>query len=471
MSEMNEKPFEVAICGGGIGGLCLAIGLHNHGIPFTVYEAASEIAEVGAGMSFGRNSLRAMSLIDPAILTAYRAEETVNAWANKRQNWFEFRHGYRSSSDNEAFSDPGSTSTTADGLIYEFPEGYMGQSSIHRARFINALLTLVPPERIKLGKRVQHVTADSEDDAEDEIVDAEESNGPKLRNFEFVNENPASRNRKPQIQFTDGTSTTADVVVGCDGVKSRVRRFVVGSDHPEVEPRFTGKYCYRAIVDMDRLRALVGEERATNSVMYLGHHGHVVTYPIEHGTKANIVAFHSEENGKWKPEDWVVPCTFDRIVADFQGWDRTVLSIISLLDHNPSVWALFSHPNTPNYSRNHICLLGDAAHAGTPHQGAAGGQAIEDALVLSELLGRITDNNSVAIKNALQAYDAVRRPRAQRVVRTSDAAGAIYDFEDKELGSNCMSIREDLRCRFDWIWEHDPQEDVNNALRLSGIAV
>jgi hypothetical protein len=81
--------------GGGIGGLALTIGLLHQHISCTVYEAAHEFAEIGAGVSFGPNSIRAMSLLDPSIEEGYRSIETRNAWDSKKPIWFDFRLGLK----------------------------------------------------------------------------------------------------------------------------------------------------------------------------------------------------------------------------------------------------------------------------------------------------------------------------------------------------------------------------------------
>ena len=75
----TPKPFTIAICGGGIAGLALAIGHLRHNVPFHLYESAHAFAEVGAGVSFGPNSLRAMSLIDPKIRKEFDKGATSNA--------------------------------------------------------------------------------------------------------------------------------------------------------------------------------------------------------------------------------------------------------------------------------------------------------------------------------------------------------------------------------------------------------
>jgi salicylate hydroxylase len=133
----------------------------------------------------------------------------------------------------------------------------------------------------------------------------------------------------------------------------------------------------------------------------------------------------------------------------------------------PDVWALFDHPPAPTYFKGRLALLGDAAHASTPHQGAGAGQAIEDAFILSNLLGQA--NSVEGIEKAFHAYDAVRRPRSQKVVATSRDAAKIYEFEDEELGSDLDSIRRRLEIRYDWIWNEDLPKQLKKAQDIMGI--
>jgi salicylate hydroxylase len=128
---------------------------------------------------------------------------------------------------------------------------------------------------------------------------------------------------------------------------------------------------------------------------------------------------------------------------------------------NPDVWALFDHPPAPVFYKGRLCLLGDAAHATTPHQGAGAGQAIEDALVLSSLLGQV--NCSADLEDTFKAYNAVRRPRSQRVVTTSREASHLYELENESIGYDLERARKELEVRCKWIWDEDLSAQVKKA--------
>lgn len=131
----------------------------------------------------------------------------------------------------------------------------------------------------------------------------------------------------------------------------------------------------------------------------------------------------------------------------------------------PVIWALLDLTPLPSYYAGCVALMGDAAHVSTPHQGAGAGQALEDAYVLSNLLGDERIQTSSDIPRAFKAYDAIRRPRSQKVVSTSRAAGEVHCFAGPD-GSDIRKIGEDLLERHRWIWEEDMDQQLENALRL-----
>ena len=144
---------------------------------------------------------------------------------------------------------------------------------------------------------------------------------------------------------------------------------------------------------------------------------------------------------------------------DFGGWVKGVQEVFSLMQ-KPDVWALFDMPPADSYFRNRICLLGDAAHASTPHQGAGAGMAIEDALVMPNLLEGL---GADGIPKAFEVFDAVRRPRTQKLVSTSREAGQLYDLELPGVEDNLELLAENLSSRYKWIWDFDLEAHVEEA--------
>jgi salicylate hydroxylase len=286
-NDVSKAPFHIAVVGGGIGGLCITIGLLHQNVSVTLYEAASAFAEIGAGVSFGPNALQAMALLDPEIQSGYEKIETRNGWPSKRQHWFDFRVG-----DKKV---PGGV---VGETIAEVLASGVGKSSVHRAHFLDCLVQMIPDGVALFGKR--------------------------LENLESI------KGEKMKMKFADGTTAEADAVIGCDGIKSRSRQILLGEKHEAANARFSGNYAYRGLIPMEKAAAAIGDELARNGQMYMGNRAHVLTFPIEKGNTMNVVAFQTKEDGKWEDERWVLPMQKEHMFKDFEEWGETVQKILSV---------------------------------------------------------------------------------------------------------------------------------------------
>lgn len=222
----QAKEFNIAIVGGGIAGLTLAIALHHRHVPVTLYEQAPAFGEIGAGVSFTPNAVQAMKVCHQGIYAAFEKVCTRNMWPSKQKVWFDFLDGYDTGNDITAHKDIAFTMSNS-----------LGQNGVHRAHFLEEMVKLVPEGIARFGKRLNHVT--------------ESSSG------------------KMAMSFSDGTTAEADAVIGCDGIKSRVRQIIVGDDHPAAHPVYTHKYAYRGLVPMNKAIRAIGEERAQNACMHV----------------------------------------------------------------------------------------------------------------------------------------------------------------------------------------------------------
>jgi salicylate hydroxylase len=171
------------------------------------------------------------------------------------------------------------------------------------------------------------------------------------------------------------------------------------------------------------------------------------------------VAFNSCK--EWNDEKWVVTTSKEEMVADFAEWGDHVQKIIHAMQ-KPDIWALFMHPPCNTYTKGRVCLLGDAAHATTPHQGAGAGMCIEDSLIMANLIKEA--NNVDELQRAFSAFDQVRRERTQKNVTTSQEAGMMYDFE--LYGDDLDKIEESFTHRMGWIWNIDLKEQLKEAQRI-----
>ena len=101
-----------------------------------------------------------------------------------------------------------------------------------------------------------------------------------------------------------------------------------------------------------------------------------------------------------------------------------------------------------------------------PHHGAGAGQAIEDAYILSGILSSPSTTRAT-LKQALRAYDAVRRPRAEVVVRRSREAGRMYESDEGLYGEDYQKRGDAIVNSWGWLWEGGPEEDLERALTVA----
>lgn len=255
-----------------------------------------------AGVFFGANAVRAMSLINPALAEAYPQISTGAGWDSKKNTYFDFVLGQ------ELHGLPAGTNIASPQI-----DAREGHSTTHRAHFIDELGRLIPEELAEFGKRLYNITRD-------------ETRGRTI------------------MKFSDGTTAEADVVVGCDGIRSMCRNFVLGKDNPLAQPQFTGKHAYRGLIPMDKAIEAIGEEKARNRHMFLGKHGHILVFPIAHGQTMNVVAFRSSKDGKWEG-NWVKPAERDEMLEDFKDFGEDCQKILSVCGYK---WVAFKAPTAHN---------------------------------------------------------------------------------------------------------------------------
>ncbi|KAH8646570.1 putative salicylate hydroxylase [Tricladium varicosporioides] len=292
------------------------------------------------------------------------------------------------------------------------------------AGFLAKLVELIPKKvKVCFGKRIIDVAVDEDDES------------AKLR-----------------VRFEDQTDTIVDGVIGCDGIRSACRRILLGDEEPASTAVYSGKYAYRKVVDMKKAIQAIGNE-VENRQMYLGHGGHLLTFPIRGGKALNMVAFKDADKARWTQRQWVVPSSREAILKDFAGFGEKPHK---LLEANPEKWALFDTLPAPTYAKDAFCILGDAAHATTPHLGAGAGFAIEDVHLLSGLLTPELIKSPADLKYAFRVFDETRRPRCRDLIAKSRKQGQLLDLQKKGGGEitedelrRCVTINQK------WVWEVD----------------
>ncbi|KAI1844489.1 hypothetical protein JX265_010016 [Neoarthrinium moseri] len=417
-----EKDFEIAIIGGGIAGATLAIALKNHGIKCQIYEQGHAFSEIGAGVAFSPNSLSAMDVCDKNLRGAFEKVATHNQWPSKKNVYFDVMDGT-----------PDFYGRDQTEPIFTL-ENEQGQNAVHRAHFMDEISKLIPIETCHFRKHLDSI-------AEDEKME-------KLR-----------------LTFHDGTSAEADGVVGCDGIKSRVREIIVGEKHPSAKAKYTHMYGYRGVIPMEKAVDIIGEERATNSCVWIGPNAHILSYPVDGGDTYNMFAAVCDTN-EWPDEDHLtLPAKKEDAIKDFANFAPAIKKKLTMVEDNLDRWALFDLGDNPvpYMHKGRVAIMGDAAHATTPHHGAGAGFCIEDSALMSAILGDERVKKPADVEAAFAAFDASRRERGQWLVQSSRRNSELMDFRAKDVGRDLKKIEKEMKERFGKIWNYDINGAINDA--------
>ena len=163
-------------------------------------------------------------------------------------------------------------------------------------------------------------------------------------------------------------------------------------------------------------------------------------------------------------DDWVKQTSVDEVSQMYTGWDPELLSLLQALDE-ASRWAVHTVRPLPRFVSGNVALIGDAAHAMTPHLGLGGGQGIHDAFILSQLLVHSLIGPST-LSNALKVYDEIRRPASQQIAQWSLECGQMYGFLlPKERDLSSFSLAREFHLRTDWLKDANVLDsDLEKAL-------
>ncbi|KWX22364.1 salicylate hydroxylase [Mycolicibacterium wolinskyi] len=364
----------VAVVGAGIGGLTAAIALRANGIDATVYEQAHELKALGAGVAIATNGSRILTRLGMGSALAEIAGPVTH---------YQFRT-WRA----EPVAGEPSTLSFGDPARTWF---------LHRGEFQKALADALPPDALKLGRS---------------CVGAREHRDGV------------------QVEFADGTTADADLLVGADGIHSRLQGTVTRATEPVSE----GIMAYRGLIPADRLHGIADLDA---SAMWLGPRQSFLAYPVSAGRFLNIVAF--VPTNLTVAESWTAPGDVSELAAAYRGWDPRVSAIIDAMD-STFRWGIYDREPLDRWSSDRITLLGDSAHAVTPHLGQGANQAIEDAITLATVV-RGARPDDVAAR--LRRYEELRMGRTAQVRRQARAAGRIYrstDLTPREQADELQAI-------------------------------
>src|SRR6185437_13256902 len=265
-------------------------------------------------------------------------------------------------------------------------------ATVHHTDLLNVIAAALPSGSVTLGKRC--ATVESRDDV-------------------------------AVAHFEDGSEVEADVIIGADGIHSRVRAALFGPD----DPTFTGKICYRSVVPR---AAVQGAPPASDNVQWLGPHGTIVLYPLRGDELINVVCHY--DDARYHHESWINECDRQEVLDRYADWHESLLRVFAAGD-TWYKWALYDRDPIPRWTRGRVTILGDAAHPMLPYLGQGACQAIEDGAVLATALAAEAHDPA----RGLARYERTRRPRASRVVLAARERGL-----SNHLTSGWAAWRRDL---------------------------
>ncbi|KAJ7591783.1 hypothetical protein C8J56DRAFT_1162439 [Mycena floridula] len=381
MVEKEKEKLRVAVIGCGVGGLTLAACISrfaDKNIIVDVYEAKPEVSTIGAGIAFWKRSWQ--------VLQDMGFEKEV------------VERGFSVPKDGESrgpvFRKSDQASDGIDFLDHKMPYGPIG---LPRPTLLEILQSKLKGSiQIHTGKRyVAHT----------------------ISNSSLV-----------ELQFKDGSTATADVLIGADGIYSPTRANMFGAmgdgyDH-FVSPRFTGTIAYRGTT--------VTGYRGDRPRIWCGKDKHIVS-------NLGITCFWSrpELEGTLYDGPVVRDANNEEVLRHFEGWEPELTRLIETMV-KPSAWAIHVVNPLPTYVSGPVALLGDAAHGMTPHQGVGGGQALEDAHILGRLLSHPLATKA-KIPEILKLYEKIRLGPTQLATEKSRMNGLLYQFNHPDFLFNDSS--------------------------------
>ncbi|MBD2662951.1 zeaxanthin epoxidase [Richelia sinica FACHB-800] len=397
---INSSVSKVIIIGGGIGGLTLALACLDIGLEVELYEKRDLETMLGGpgGIFIQRNAMKVYKL-----LANGKIYEEFYKYGGKILTGGFFNH-------------------QAKPLYINSPE-FVGETDLGvclmRSQIQQILYNALPPSTVKTGLAFQSFQATD--------------HGIK-------------------VYFQDGTTTTGDILVGADGIYSKVRASLHGQERLE-DPIYSGMCCWRGSFDGANLPL-----NPEYSWMELWGKGNRFGYFHVGGGKFSFYGFTNSQPGE---NDESVGGPLAALQTIFSAYGEPVPSIIAALDpksiYRDDIFDRESLGHT--WGKGRVTLIGDAAHPVQPTLGQGGCMAIEDAFELAKLLATVTSQEQVS--SVLRQFESDRHPRVTKVLNVSRSVGSLAQT-DSNIGCLFRNLIYQLTPtwladqQFKWLFDYNP---------------
>lgn len=390
---MKKQDLRVIVVGAGIGGLTAAAQLLKRGFFLRVYEQASVLAEVGAGIQSSANAVK--------VLYDLGLKDELDVFAVRPQA-FEYRRF-----------------DTAE-LMHRIPLGQSHEEAfgapyfhLHRADLHELLAKTVrhmDPHCIELNAKA---------------VSYEESD------------------QGVTLKMADGRLIEGDVLIGADGIKSAIRAQILG----QTTVSYTGDVAWRGLIAIEKLPKDIME---TVSTVWCGPKKHAVMYYLRAGALMNFVGL--VEHDQPEEESWTQKRPWKELKRDYEGWHPMIQTVIDAMDKEACYrYALNNRPPVTNWSTQRATLLGDSAHPTLPYMASGAAMAIEDAAVIARCL-----EQSSSVTDALQLFQRNRIERTSKIVIGSTQSRGLYRIEDLDAMKKAFADQDLTKSRAEWLYSYDP---------------
>ena len=366
-----DRKTRIAVVGAGLGGMTVAGFLQRAGFAVTIYEQAPAFSRIGAGIILSANAmkvLRRLGLEQMVVDIGIKADCYIS------RAWDTGETMYKIEFDAESEA--------------RFGGPY---ANIHRGDLHAVLEKGVVPGSIAFNHRLAAL-----DERRDAI----------------------------RLAFDNGVTVEADIVVGADGVNSKVLEYLLGLE----PPRYIGMAAQRAIFPTQALRGF----KIPDCTKWWGPDRHILVYFMT-SRRDEVYVIGVAPRATWDSDAASLPSSRQELFKNFGDFHPDLLRVIEVTT-DVTVWPIFDRERHDRWSGGRIVLLGDACHPMRPFMAAGGAMAIEDAAILSRCLAQFDE-----------ADEACRWYEATRIDRVGDA--------------QCISIENSWMrgaTDADWFYCYDP---------------